>query len=96
MVKGIAFGLGLLVPDVCTIKSNLFGSYEVFYDELSANSLAFHSFNSKSSNFFLQKREIEYVKSQQQRRLEKNTQRVTLDESEKKKKLVKIIVAVGR
>lgn len=69
--------------------SNLFGSYEVFYNELSANSLAFHSFNSKSSNFFLQKREIEYVKSQQQRRLEKNTQRVTLDESEKKKKISK-------
>lgn len=68
--------------------SNLFGSYEVFYDELSANSLAFHSFNSKSSNFFLQKREIEYVKSQQQRRLHKNAKRV-VDESEKRKKISK-------
>lgn len=66
--------------------SNLFGSYEVFYDELSANSLAFHSFNSKSSNFFLQKREIEYVKDQQKQRLDKNAQRI---ESGKKNKISK-------
>lgn len=78
--------LNLATQDsVCT----LFNSKDKFYDTLSANSLAFHSFNSKSSNFFLQKREIEYVKSQQQRRLDKNTKRVALDESEKRKKISK-------
>ena len=52
--------------------SNLFNSHDAFYDSLLANDLAFDSFNSKSSNFFLQKAEIEYVKQQQRQSLDKN------------------------
>ena len=44
--------------------SNLFGSDETFYNVLSKNKLAFHSFNSKSSSFFKQKDEIEYYMDQ--------------------------------
>lgn len=55
--------------------SNLFNSHDTFYDSLLANDLAFDSFNSKSSNFFLQKAEIEYVKQQQRQSLDKNLER---------------------
>ena len=63
--------------DIATQESvsNLFNSPDKFYNSLLTNDLAFHSFNSKSSNFFLQKSEIEYVKQQQRQSLDKNLER---------------------
>ena len=55
--------------------SSLFNSYDAFYDSLLADDLAFDSFNSKSSNFFLQKTEVDYVKQQQRQSLDKNLER---------------------
>lgn len=63
--------------DIATQESvsTLFNSHYKFYDSLLANDLAFHSFNSKSSNFFLQKSEINFVKQQQRESLDKNLER---------------------
>lgn len=63
--------------DIATQESvsTLFNSPHKFYDSLLANDLAFHSFNSKSSNFFLQKAEVDYVKQQQRQSLDKNLER---------------------
>lgn len=55
--------------------SNLFNLHDTFYDSLLANDLAFDSFNSKASNFFLQKAEVEYVKQRQRQSLDKNLER---------------------
>lgn len=65
------------VLDIATQESvsSLFNSPHKFYDSLSANRLAFDSFNSKSSNFFLQKAEVNYVKQQQRQSLDKNSGR---------------------
>ncbi len=76
--------LNLATQDsVCT----LFNSKDKFYDTLSADSLAFHSFNSKSSNFFLQKRQMEYIKQQQRLSIDKNLNRGDLTDEEKKNKI---------
>ncbi len=76
--------LNLATQDsVCT----LFNSKDKFYDELSADSLAFHSFNSKSSNFFLQKRQMEYIKEQQRLSIDRNMNRGDLSDEEKKSKI---------
>ena len=65
------------VLDIATQESvsTLFNSPHKFYNCLLANDLAFHSFNSKSSNFFLQKAEVDYVKQQQRQSLDRNLER---------------------
>ena len=76
--------LNLATQDsVCT----LFNSKDKFYDTLSADSLAFHSFHSKSSNFFLQKRQMEYIKQQQRLSIDRNMERGNLTDEEKKNKI---------
>lgn len=66
--------------------SSLFNSYDTFYNSLLANDLAFDSFNSKSSNFFVQKSEIAYVKQQQRHSLDKNLERNGAEKENKIKK----------
>lgn len=80
MFKHYFFKEGMTLKEALDIAtkesvSTLFNSPHKFYDSLLANDLAFHSFNSKSSNFFLQKGEVDYVKQQQRQSLDKNLER---------------------
>lgn len=80
MFRRYFFKKGMSLKEVLDIAtqesvSSLFNSHDTFYNSLLANDLAFDSFNSKSSNFFLQKAEVDYVKQQQRQSLDKNLER---------------------